>query len=74
MKKAISLFMVFLIALTLLGPVGVQSNGSVQLNSDEMAQISGGKTGCNSSMGFACCCLDLWIAQICICAYIPFLA
>jgi len=74
MKKTISLVMVVLIALTLLGPAAVQSNGSVQLNSDEMAQISGGKTACYSSMGFGCCCLDIWIAQICICGYIPFLS
>ena len=70
MKKAISLLMVFLVVLTLLGPVSVQPKMSAQLDSNEMLQITGGKTGCGYFAGIGCCCLDLWIIQLCFCAYV----
>ena len=74
MKKAISLLMVFLVVLTLLGPVSAQPKTSAQLDSNEMLQISGGKSGCSSGGGIGCCCLDLWVAQICICVASPVFA
>ncbi len=70
MKKAVSLLMVFLVVLTLLGPVSAQPKMSTQLDSNEMLQIAGGKTGCGYVMGIGYCCLDLWIIQLCFCAYI----
>jgi|GEM_PF-2914512 len=72
MRKAISLLMVFVVVLTLLGPVSAQPKVSAQLDSNEMQQISGGKSACVSFGGLACCCLDLWVAQICLCVYNPF--
>ena len=72
MRKAISLLMVFLVVLTLLGPVSVQPNTSAQLDSNEMQQITGGKSACAAFGGIACCCLDLWVAQICLCVFYPF--
>ena len=70
MKKAVSLLMVFLVVLTLLGPVSAQPKMSAQLDSNEMLQITGGKTGCGYTGGVCYCCLDLWIIQLCFCAYI----
>ena len=69
MKKAVSLLMVFLVVLTLPGPVSAQPKMSAQLDSNEMLQITGGKTGCGYYVGISCCCLDLWIIQLCLCAY-----
>jgi len=66
--------MVFLVVLTLLGPVSAQPKTSAQLDSNEMLQISGGKSGCSAYAGISCCCLDLWVIQFCFCAYVPFLA
>ncbi len=71
MKKGISLLMVFMVVLTLLGPVASPPNASVQLGSNEMLQITGGKTTCSSYAGLACCCLDLWILQFCFCVSVP---
>ncbi len=70
MKKGVSLLMVFLMVLTLLGPVSVQPKMSAQLDSNEMLQIIGGKTSCGYFAGIGCCCLDLWIIQLCLCAYV----
>ena len=70
MKKAVSLLMVFLVVLTLLGPVSAQPKMSAQLDSNEMLQITGGKTGCGDIGSVGYCCLDLWIIQLCICAYL----
>ncbi len=67
MRKAISLLMVFLIVLTLLGPVSAQPKMSARLDSNEMLQITGGKTACGGYWGQVCCCLDLWIIQFCFC-------
>jgi len=62
MKKAVSLLMVFLVVLTLLGPVSAQPKMSAQLDANEMLQLTGGKSGCASFGGISCCCLDLWVA------------
>ncbi len=64
--------MVFLVMLTLLGPVSVQPKMSAQLDSNEMVQITGGKTGCAAFGGIACCCVDLWITQLCLCMSYPY--
>ncbi|MGA7160280.1 MAG: hypothetical protein WBZ48_04720 [Bacteroidota bacterium] len=67
MRNAISLLMLLIVVLTLLGPVSVQPNTSVQMSVDEMNQLTAGKTSCGFYYGYACCCLDLWIAQVCFC-------
>ncbi len=59
--------MLFLVVLTLLGPVSAPPKMSAQLDSNEMMQITGGKTTCGGYWGHLYCCLDLWIIQLCFC-------
>ena len=67
MKVIVSLLVVFLMLLTLLGPVSVQTNTSVQMSANEMSQLTAGKTACGGYYGLTCCCIDLWIVTFCIC-------
>ncbi len=67
MKRIVSSLFIVLFVLTLLSPVSAGTNSSVQLTSDEMGQITGGKVACGAYGDIYCCCLDFWVFQICFC-------
>ncbi len=67
MKRIVSSLMIVLFVLALINPVSAGTSSSVQLTSDEMVQITGGKVACGGWGNTYCCCLDFWIFQICLC-------
>ena len=67
MKRIISSLLIVLCVLTLLSPVSAGTSSSVQLTSDEMIQITGGRIACGGWGVVYCCCFDLWVLQLCIC-------
>jgi hypothetical protein len=67
MKKIVSSMIIVLLVLTLSGSAGVQPNTSVQLSSDSMSQVVGGRTFCGAFYGMFCCCIDIWVLQFCFC-------
>ncbi len=67
MKRIISSLIIVLFVLTLLSPVSAGTNSSVQLTSDEMVQITGGMIQCGDYGDFYCCCVNVWLFQVCFC-------
>ena len=67
MKRIFSALVIVLIVLTMLNPVSAAMNSSVQLTSDEMVQITGGRTSCGGYGSIYCCCFSLWFFDICVC-------
>ena len=67
MKRTISSLIIVLLVLSLVGPVSAEPNSSIQMTSDEMVQITGGRVACGGYTSRYCCCFSLWIFDICIC-------
>jgi hypothetical protein len=67
MKRIVSTLLIVLFVLTLLSPVSAGTSSSVQLTPDEMVQITGGKIACGGYGDFYCCCLSIWVFDICFC-------
>jgi len=67
MKRIVSSLIIVLFVLSLLSPVSAGTSSSVQLASDEMVQITGGRTSCGGYGNIYCCCFSVWIFDFCLC-------
>lgn len=68
MKKAFLSILVLMLIVTMVLPSNMVAGTSRPLTDIEMSHITGGSiANCGVYDGLLCCCIDLWIFNLCLC-------